>query len=353
MGFLEWLRGMTSPEPEESNTPWQPIQEHVKPVVSEMNLANLDLQQLYQTIQDKQNLAEATNLRQREAKVEIPTELPVTVFMVSDIHHGSVFTNENMWRSHKEQIEETPGAYIALLHNLIDNAQPTVFPNNMLSNTISPELQFESMRQQIQELNDKDKLVVAISGKCHEGWLYRSSGVEADKLLYDVVQRNFPVLQNGGILHLQVGNETYDIGLYHEQGPFNSNFNPEHSLRQNRRLSDRRTDAEVGAHHHVSSVTMDWEGRPDTGQPVAFIRTGTYKGVWPEGGGLDDSFVVDRRGKTSEPPGNSITLYPQEHRMIANMGFENGIEQTNLSRLGEQMKQEGFWGQVMKLVNDE
>src|SRR3990167_9986505 len=108
MGFLEWLRGMTSPEPEESNTPWQPIKEHVKPVVSEMNLANLDSQQLYQTIQDKQNLAEATNLRQREAKVEIPTELPVTVFMVSDIHHGSVFTNENMWRSHKEQIEETP-----------------------------------------------------------------------------------------------------------------------------------------------------------------------------------------------------------------------------------------------------
>jgi hypothetical protein len=354
--FMEWLHGMTNPEPLEipgqlPSTFAEALAVHVPPVTPELKQPSLDLSQLYETMQAKQDLAIANGMRQRSAEVNIPTELPVTVFMVGDIHHGSIFTNEQMWRSHKEQIEQTPGAYIALMHNLIDNAQPTTFPNNMLNNTIVPEMQFESMKQQVQELNDEGKIVVAVSGSCHEGWLWRNSGIDADKLLYDVVERNFPILQNGGILHLTVGNETYDVGLFHEQGPFNSNFNPEHSLRQNRRLQDRRTDVEVGAHHHVSSVTMDWEGNPATGQPVAFVRAGTYKGVWPEGGGIDDAFVVDRRGITGEPPGNSVTFYPDEHRMVANMGFENGIDQTNQVRLGEAIQKEGFWQQVLGLVN--
>jgi len=118
--FMEWLHNMVNPEPLETQFPstFAEALVHVPPVTPEMKQPVLDLPQMYETIQAKQDLAIANGMRQRSAEVTIPTDLPVTVFMVGDIHHGSIFTNEQMWRSHKEQIEQTPGAYIALMHNL-------------------------------------------------------------------------------------------------------------------------------------------------------------------------------------------------------------------------------------------
>lgn len=326
---------------------WQ----HFTPKFLDTESQSFDLSTVYELLAEKQKLIHEEKIAQPEATIHIPSTLPVTVFMVGDIHHGSIFTNEYLWEEHRQTILNTPGMYVVFLHNLTDNAVPGRFANNILNNTIPPDVQFKSMQKQIRELDEAGKVLGAIEGDCHEGWSWLTAGVSASNLLYGYEGRNFPVLENGSVLHLKLGRQTYDVGLWHKQGPFNSNFNPEHSLRQNRRLSARSTDVEVGAHHHVSVATMDYEGYKNKGKPVAYIRVGTYKGWWPNGEGMNDRFVVDRWGKSGEPPGNSVMLHPHHHEVEATLGFKTGERKHEAIRLALWLELMDQKGSILDLMN--
>lgn len=279
---------------------------HFTPAFLDTKTQDLDTLQILRTIQEGQKVARAEKISQPEAKVKIDTALPASVFFIGDIHLGSTFTNTKLWEAHRQAILDTDGAYVVFLHNLVDNA--IKFEGGHLDNVIHPVEQFKLMQAEIKQLDKAGKVLAVIDSDCHEGWSYVKTGIPASNLLYGYQGRNFPVLENGGLLNLQVGKEKYDIGLWHKAGPFNSQFNPEHALRQNRRMSGRLTDVEAGAHNHVSAVSEDWEGYKERGKKVVYVRCGTYKGVWlKDKTPLHDRFVVDRRGISGEPPGNSVT----------------------------------------------
>jgi hypothetical protein len=242
--------------------------------------------------------------------------------------------------------------YVVFLGNLVDNAIPAKFPDGMLANALHPHRQFETMQAQIKELDQAGKILAALDeGSCHEGWSWQKAGISATKLLYGYEGRNFPVLSNGGILDLTVGQETYRIGLWHKQGPFNSNFNKSHSLLQNRRLGNRNTDIEAGAHHHNSEALNTWVGYLQQMTRAGFIRVGTYKGYWPDGDGLPDRFVVDRWGKSGEPPGNSAILYPFSHDLETTLGFEAGLRKHEAIRIALWLETVGEKQRLLEVIS--
>lgn len=305
--------------------------EHFTPQFLDTASQDFATSEALEIAQARRDIYQAEKISQLEAHVHIETSMPITVFHLGDIHFGSIFTNNELWEYYRHRIIDTPGAYVIFYHNLVDNAIPGKFANNILNNAVPPDIQFKTMQAWIKELDEAGKVLGAIEGDCHEGWSWQLAGVSASNLLYGYEGRRFPVLENGGVLYITIGREKYGIGLWHKQGPFNSNFNPEHSLRQNRRLyHEGETDVEVGAHNHIAAASASWVGSRRVLRPVHWIRVGTFKGVptFPghENDFVTDHFPVDRRGISGEPPGASTTFWDKEHWLDSSLEFDVGIE---------------------------
>src|SRR3990167_9309880 len=286
---------------------------HFTPTFLDTESQKFDTGEAMEIATARQKIYRDERIAQMEGTVAIHSEMPITVFMIGDIHWGSIFTNNELWEKHRKAILATPGAYVMFLHNLVDNGIPGKFPNNTLTNAVPPDIQFKVMQKWIKGLDEKGKVLGAIEGDCHEGWSWQVAGVSASNLIYGFGGRKFPVLDNGGIIHLTVNDQLYNIGLWHKQGPFNSRFNPEHSLRQNRRLNhESATDVEVGAHYHNASASASYEGSTSTLRPVTWLRVGAYKGVptFPgEKNFTTDKWSIDKFGTSGQPPAPSVLLW--------------------------------------------
>lgn len=330
--------------------------EHFTPVFLDTQSQGFDIKDATDALSQRQILYQKEKIGQAEGNAMIDSHgMPITVFMIGDIHWGSIFSNQELWEYHKEKVLETPGAYMMFYHNLVDNAIPGKFPSNTLNNGVPPDIQFKVMQRWVKELDEEGKVLAAIEGDCHEGWSWQVAGVSASNLLYGYEKRQFPILENGGILTLSVDNQDYKIGMWHKQGPFNSRFNPEHALRQNRRLSHESvTDVEVGAHHHNATASSNWEGSRDSLRPVHYLRVGTYKGV-PFFPGTKENFIsdkwaVDKFGGSGQPPAPSVTFWGDTRRMDDSLDFDTGMEKHMAQRTYALIREMGLEQDFLKAL---
>jgi len=328
---------------------------HFTPEFLDTHSQDLETADVLRAVENRKAVYSAEKIGQMEGHVEIETDMPVTIFQIGDIHSFSMFCNQELWEQHREKVLETPGTYMMFYHNLVDNAIPARYPDNMLKNTMPPDVQFKTMQKWIKELDGEGKVLAAIEGDCHEGWSYQVAGVSASNLLYGYEGRNFPILENGGIMNVGVGEQKYSIGMWHKQGPYHSNFNPEHSLRQNRRLRrEGSTDAEVGAHHHRAAASSNYVGSRHDMRPVHFVRVGTYKGVPTVlGEGEDyitDTWAVDRFGTSGEPPAPSIMAWADRHVLDNTLDFDTGLEKHMALRTYALVKEMGLEEQFNDLM---
>jgi hypothetical protein len=280
------------------------------------------VEELAHQIDEAQRIFVEGRISQPEGSVKIRTDLPVAIVHIGDTHLGSIYTNtQEVLRKFKE-IKDTPNMYCVLMSNLIDNAIPSQFPNNMLANGIPPDKQVMLMRSIAQDLNQSGKILAAVTSPCHEGWTYKHTGQDINALIFGFKNRKFPILQNGGRLNVQVGKTKYLGALYHQVGPFESNFNEAHALRQLNRLQQMmEPDWIAGAHRHFAIAEMVYEGNGENRKPVAYIRTGTEKGTkYPH-----DEFSVGRSGGTGEPTGQTIHLWANQKKMDATLEFDTAV----------------------------
>ena len=277
-------------------------------------------------------------ISQPEGKVKFETDLPVSVFFIGDVHYGSVYTDHKRFHREIEEIAETPNAYIIWMSNLIDNAIPAQYPWNMLVNAIPPDKQVITMRKIIQELDEKGKVLGAVTSPCHEGWTWKHAGQDVNALLFGFEDRRFPVLENGGRLYLQFPRAKYLIVLYHQIGPFRSNFNRLHGLQQMNRLKLKmEADIVVGAHYHVAAIEMNYKGVGEKHrEPAIYIQSGTYKGISK----IHDQWTIGRYGQTGEPTAQSVILWPNEKRMEPHLEFETAMLAHESHYLREVVRQE-------------
>lgn len=333
---------------------------HFTPEFLDTNTTNWkDTEKAAAIAQERRDLYSEQKMEQLEAHVEIPNPLISTIVPIGDVHWGSIYTNYELFDKHRKTILETPGLYTILMHNLVDNGIPAKFPANTLANGVPPQEQFRVMQAYIKELDENGKILGAVMSDCHEGWSGSVAGVSAAKLLYGYEGRNFPILENGGLLHVGIGEQRYVMGLWHKQGPFNSRFNPEHALRQNRRLyHEGSTDVEIGAHYHNAAASATYEGSKGDIRPVHWIRVGCYKGVPTineETGEYDKNFVtdkwiVDRAGVTGQPGGTSLTLWSDRHMISDELDFDTSVEKHMAMRSFALIKEMGLQDKLLKLM---
>ena len=260
----------------------------------------------------KRRLWKQTKMHHSNARVEIPTEYPILISPIGDVHWGSLYTDGDRFRRDIDYIADTPGMYMVLMSNMIDNALPAQYPDSMLVAGLNPEEQVASMRSIVKELDKKGKVLGAVQSACHEGWTWKHAGQDINRLLYEGL--TFPVLENGGQLSIKLGNVLYRMVLFHQIGPFESNFNKTHALKQMSRMQRRKADILVGAHKHYAEADHDYVGRGSERKDVVFLRTGTYK--------LDDRWATDRGYTGGEPGGVSVMLYGDKRRMVPFLDIE-------------------------------
>jgi len=332
---------------------------HFTPQFLDTESKNYDPSQTLKVAQERRQLYAEHKIDQQEGNVKIKTNMPITIIPMGDIHWGSIFTNYELFEKHRNTILETPGLYTIFMHNLVDNGIPGKYPNNTLTNGVPPAEQFRTMQSYVKQLDEKGKVLGAVTSDCHEGWSWSVAGVDASELLFGYKGRKFPIIENGGILHLQVGKknpEEYNLGLWHKQGPFNSRFNPEHALRQNRRLyHEGGTDIEIGAHYHNTSVSASYEGARDIQRVVNWIRVGTYKGVASgnEKGAVTDRWSVDKFGTSGNPPGVSVTLWSERHMVDNQIDFDTAVEKHMAIRTFALVNEMGLTDRLNALMNSQ
>mgnify|MGYP001591874002 CR=1 FL=1 len=326
---------------------------HFTPQFVDTNTPSVDeISQALNASEERRKLYKEQCIFQMEGKAVIDTTMPITLFPIADIHFGSVYSNVELWEKHRKAISETPGAYVVFLHNLVDN--DIKFKNANMPNGIPPHEQFRVMQKWIKDLDQEGKVLGAIWSDCHDGWSMAQAGIEAEKLLFGYEGRKFPVIENGGILNLEVDEQKYSIGLWHKQGPFNSRFNPEHALRQNRRLNhEGATDVEIGAHYHNTAASANYEGAKNRMKPVHFIRVGTYKGVptsLNEQEYITDRWAVEKFGSSGEMPGTALMFFNKEHRIDNSLDFETAMEKHMAIRTLALVREMGLSDKLSKLM---
>ncbi len=296
--------------------------EHFTPEFVNTQIQSANFDEMIDHLNKATQIYADAKLSQKEGIVLIRTKHPIGVVHLGDLHIGSIYSNLNEILRKFEVVKNTPNLYVVLMSNLIDNAIPSQFPSNMLVNSLPPDKQVILMRKLTEELNAMGKVLAAVTSPCHEGWTWKHTGQDINALLFGFPERKFPVLQNGGILHLKVGDELYKGALFHQVGPFESNFNEVHALKQLHRLSLQMSmDWLAGAHRHIAEADTVYEGNGDDRRVVAYIRTGSEKGT----GSVHDDWTVGRYGRTGEPTGQVLHLFPDSHRIQTTLDFDDAV----------------------------
>ena len=296
--------------------------EHFTPEFVGTKVQSMDLGAVREQMTDFRTIYEAGRIAQYEGKVLFGTTSPVTVFFVGDLHYGSVFTDHEWVHEVFQKIDETPNAYAVFMSNMIDNAIPAKFPDGMLSNSIPPDKQVVAMRKMVQGLNEHGKVLGAVTSPCHEGWTAQKTGQDINALIYGFEGRKFPVLENGGRLTLEFPGAEYTLGLYHKIGPFRSNFNLTHGLKQMNRLRQgMQCDIVAGAHYHNGAVESVFDGIGENRRQLVYVQSGSAKGI----DHIHDAWSMGNMGATGEPTGQSVTLWATEKKMDEHLNFETGL----------------------------
>lgn len=311
--------------------------EHFTPEFVGTKVQEFSLEDSLEHMRRSTEMYEKSRLSQIEAAIYFRNNYPISIFFLGDVHYGSIYTDHDRFMWHLKQIVDTPNCYVAFMSNMIDNAIPGKFPDGMLANGLPPDKQVMALRRIAMDLNARGKLLGAVTSPCHEGWTFKNTGQDVNALMFGFDGRQFPVLENGGRLYLkfpltervddrigtmQDGYQNVTVALYHQCGPFESSFNEEHALRQMNRLRQRmEADVVVGAHRHTASAKVVYEGAGERVKPVAYVRSGTYKGITKN----HDQFAIGRLGTTGQPSGQSVTLCPSIGLMSANLDFDSGM----------------------------
>lgn len=196
---------------------------------------------------------------------------PVALIFVGDQHIGSPGTNVRRMYEEQELIRATPGAYVCLTGDVVDNyVIGKLTAQNMTHGMTVPE-EWALARHYVAGFGDR---LVAVSSGNHPGWTQRLVGLDYDReitpagVLYDTDDLLFEV---------HVGPHVRTVRMRHKwQG--SSIYNPTHAMERAARFDNADPDVFVGAHIHVGAVCREFilHGR----RKLALLSS-TYKEIDP------------------------------------------------------------------------
>lgn len=267
--------------------------------------ANIDYERVTSFLKEAQQINKEAKVGQKEATWLIEAEypnLPVIILLASDIHYGSMGVNYKLLDRHLKIVENTPNIYACFNGDQIDNFSPTVIPDGMLNNPISPQMQAQVFMERLSELDRKSKIGLLAHGN-HDDWI-RAAGYD----FYQTFMREFeaPVFDEGGILNMVVGGVNYRMAVNHQfwgKSKINATNQPKRMIEY---MGGGNVDIGWVGHTHQASYEHFNKGPKE----LIAVVSGTYKqdDAWGKKKGIDSHAGM---------PGIALMLWPYEKRMEA------------------------------------
>jgi hypothetical protein len=266
--------------------------------------------------QAKEHTDKALDFNQEYAKRFIePHGDKAYIINLSDLHWGHHDVDYNFLDSMLETVEKTPDTYCTFGWNILDAAIPSQFPDGVMWSGQTAQEQVYTFKDKIMKLWKQNKILSAIgSGSCHEGWMKKRAGWQIYRELFG--DTDIPLLENGGYLDIQVGQENYRTAHFHKL-KYWSSLNKAHG---GLRALDRLADAEIvfTSHHHFAAVDQQVRFNPPFDKQVAIIASGTAK--------INDNWSRDNFGSEGEKGGQGIILWKTKHAFQVIHDFKTGAE---------------------------
>lgn len=269
------------------------------------------------------------SLGAREVAVKILEPDPINIYVIGDLHIGSLSTNHDSLANIRDAILK-PGVYAVLIGDLLEGVDAT-----KKSTTKSPlDLQQQAMvlrEELLKPLTEKGKILAAVSDHfAHEGWLQEQVNVDPWSIMFAGLKINR--LQQGGRVKVVLkSGESFLMELSHSPNG-KSEIDPVHGLRKKAfgESIGTRPDVFIAGHLHVSATAKElYPGSGDYG--VVYISGGTIKGVDKNvppdrfgiklGGGKEPSplgqgFIA--RKKETPSALESVNLFPYHEGTVGN-----------------------------------
>jgi len=241
---------------------------------------------------------------QREVPVVIATDQPIAVAFRGDWHAGNKNTLYKLLRRDNAIIRDTAGLYTAELGDFCDafikptmqdGAQEALVPVKIQRHYV-----WASYREYLQ-----GKVLGDVTGQ-HDHWASQMAAFDpVEWLSHDF---KIPYLRHGGTIHLQVGEQQYEIAVRHKARG-TSQWNPTHSNIRTLYF-DRHYDVVAHADKHIFGIQeVEHEGKHSI-----LVRPGSYKPY--------DNFSDSHDFGESQPTIPVIIFWPDRHEMQCIRGIE-------------------------------
>lgn len=228
---------------------------------------------MWHALEGVQREMSALDTERDEVAVELPDDRPVLVAFSSDWHLGHCSCLMSKLRTDLETIRNTPGLYVVLGGDLMDNVVTSVTSRGMSHEQLTPvRVQKELIHEAVAYLG-AEKVLAMVLGN-HENWSLSSD--DFDPIAYFAKRLNAPYLGAFGYITVTLGGVVYRILAAH-QFRMRSSFNKTH---QGKRLNDFHGDADLifTGHTHDSAVESTHIRQRQTfiGQAGTYLRSSRY-----------------------------------------------------------------------------
>lgn len=280
-------------------------------------LENVDFDNgLWKALENVQSEMAKLNNERFEVTIHLDDNDPVLIVWLSDLHIGHTECDMRRLRQDLDMIRTTPGAYVILGGDLLDNVNTMVTGRGMHHEQLTP-VEFQKyLVEEFVEYLGADKILGMILGN-HDEWSMKSDGF--NPIAYLSKKVGVPYLGSFGFINLVLGSEDYKLLCLH-QFRMNSSFNRLHAAK---RAMDFLGDADVvfTGHKHDAAIEVAKVRQKNRffAQAGSYMRGSTY------------SKRLGFSGSTPEMP--AILIYPNKRKIIgAHDAFDEGMWLLNSAR---------------------
>ena len=281
----------------------------------------LNPQEFEEAVQRISSLKENASVGQKEAIwqpiLDKPNK-PFTFLFLTDVHYLSTKIEYALLEKFLTTVRETPNMALVTGGDDCDNfnVQLGKAATGVYEDPFEAGFQARAWRQRIGELDKLGKVGFMTFGN-HTEWSYKGGIDWSDTFLGDM---NCPILTSGGLVHLKVGEQNYDVAVTHKYWG-TSKLNPTNACK--RFLEHEYPEADIvllGHTHQSENLQFERGGKDRIG-----IIGGTLK--------LYDDFARKHGiGGRAGYPGHTVTVWPDRNRMTSNKFFDIAV-QDHINRL--------------------
>lgn len=214
-------------------------------------------------VQDVANLKELASIGQREASwtptLDFPNK-PMTFVFLTDLHYLSTRIDYEIANKILKTVEETPNMYMVTGGDDCDNFNVSLgkAATGVYEDPFEAGLQARVWKSKISELDKKGKIGFMVFGN-HTDWSY-TGGID----WYDTFLGNIrcPILTTGGMIHLKIGEQNYDIAATHKYWG-TSKLNPTNAVKRYLDFEYPNADIILLGHTHQSENLQFEKGGKD------------------------------------------------------------------------------------------